>query len=83
MSDRRLILSSAGLRATATGVVGVLLGVHLAKLGLDAAQIGAVVGAGLAGAAIAGAGLKILYDGLLFVAFQRVKPMDEKEPSHA
>lgn len=55
MSDRRLILSSAGLRAAATGVVGVLLGVHLAKLGLDAAQIGAVVGAGLAGAAVAGA----------------------------
>lgn len=54
MSDRHLILLSAGVRATATGVVGVLLGVHLAKVGLDATQIGAVVGAGLGGAAIAG-----------------------------
>lgn len=53
-ADRRLVLASAWLRTMATGLVGVLLGVHLAKSGLDAAQIGAVVGAGLAGAAVAG-----------------------------
>lgn len=54
-ADRRIVLLSAWLRAVATGLVGVLLGVHLAKTGLSATQIGGVVGAGLAGAAIAGA----------------------------
>lgn len=52
--DRSLILASAGLRATATGLVGVLLGVYLPRLGLDAAQIGGLVATGLAGAAMAG-----------------------------
>jgi MFS family permease len=51
--DRRLILSTAFLRALATGATGVLLGLHLARLGLDAGRIGVVVAAGLAGAALA------------------------------
>lgn len=47
------MLGTAFLRATATGMVGILLGVHLARIGLDAAAIGIVVGAGLSGAALA------------------------------
>jgi MFS family permease len=50
--DRRFLYAAAFLRSLATGMVGVLIGVHLAKLELDAAAIGVVVGAGLAGTAI-------------------------------
>ncbi len=49
---RILILACAGLRATATSLVGVLLGLYLAERGLDAGAIGAVATAGLAGAAL-------------------------------
>jgi len=52
-ADRRLILAAAFLRATAVGMVGVLSGLHLARLGLSGSQIGVVVGAGLAGNALA------------------------------
>jgi MFS family permease len=52
-SDRALLLASAFVRALATGLIGVLLGVHLASAGLDASAIGIVVSAGLAGAATA------------------------------
>jgi len=55
IADRPLLLASAALRATATGLVGVLMGVYLARLGLDAAQIGGLIAAGLTGAAAAGA----------------------------
>ena len=48
--DRRLILAAAGLRATATSLSGVLLGIYLADRGLAADQIGAVATAGLLGA---------------------------------
>lgn len=51
MNDRRLLYASAFLRALATGLIGVLLGVYLAEIGLDARAIGVIVGAGLAGAA--------------------------------
>jgi len=51
--DRRLILSTAFLRAVGTGMTGVLAGLWLARLGLDAAHAGLVIGAGLAGAAAA------------------------------
>jgi len=51
--DRRLILASAFLRAVATGMTGVLAGLYLARLGLDASRAGLVIGAGLAGAAFA------------------------------
>jgi MFS family permease len=43
---------AAFLRALATGIVGVLVGIYLAKLGLDPAQTGMVIGVGLAGAGL-------------------------------
>ncbi|MFN8178649.1 MAG: MFS transporter [bacterium] len=51
--DRRLVFCAAFLRATATGLVGVALGLHLAERGLSAGTIGAVVSAGLLGNAVA------------------------------
>ncbi|HSD29703.1 MAG TPA: MFS transporter, partial [Vicinamibacteria bacterium] len=62
MTDRRLLYASAFLRALATGFVGVLLGVYLAQVGLDAGAIGVVVGAGLAGAATATLTVTVLGD---------------------
>ena len=53
VSDRGRLYATAFLRALATGMAGVLLGIHLAKQGLSAASIGGVVGAGLAGCAAA------------------------------
>ncbi|HEU4333804.1 MAG TPA: hypothetical protein VFT32_04860, partial [Candidatus Eisenbacteria bacterium] len=51
--DRNLLLAGAFLRALATGTIGVLIGIHLAKQGLGPAAIGAVVSAGLGGATVA------------------------------
>ena len=51
--DRRLIYATAFLRATAVGMVGVLVGLHLTRLHLTTAEMGYVVGAGLAGNAAA------------------------------
>jgi MFS family permease len=51
--DRNLLLAGAFVRALATGTIGVLIGIHLAKQGLGPAAIGAIVSAGLAGAAVA------------------------------
>jgi MFS family permease len=51
VSDRDLLYLSAFVRALATGFLGVLLGVYLARLGLDTPAIGLVASAGLAGAA--------------------------------
>jgi MFS family permease len=51
--DRLILYAAAFVRALATGMIGVLIGIHLAKMGFDAARIGAVVAAGLAGAALA------------------------------
>jgi MFS family permease len=53
MNDRRLIIAAAFLRALATGMAGVLLGLTLARLDFSAAAIGAVLSAGLAGATLA------------------------------
>lgn len=50
-SDRRWIYSAVLARSLATGMMGVLLGIYLASLELDAKAIGVVIGAGLAGAA--------------------------------
>jgi len=52
MSDRRLLYASAFLRAFATGLIGVLLGLYLARRGFSAAAIGIVIGCGLSGAAL-------------------------------
>ena len=51
--DRRLVNIAAFLRALATGMAGVLLGLHLARIGLDAATLGLTITAGLAGATLA------------------------------
>jgi MFS family permease len=51
--DRGRLYATAFLRALATGMIGVLLGVYLATLRLDPAAIGLVVAAGLAGGALA------------------------------
>jgi len=51
--DRKILYAGAFLRALATGMIGVLIGIHLARSGFDAAAIGAVVTAGLSGAAAA------------------------------
>ena len=53
MSDRRILYTAAFLRALATGMIGVVIGIYLATLGFPAGQIGMVVGAGLAGGAAA------------------------------
>ena len=51
--DRNLLFLTALLRSVGTSLVGVLLGVYLARLALGPALIGLVVGLGLAGAAFA------------------------------
>ncbi len=53
MNDLARILASAFLRAAATGLAGVALGLHLVESGFTPGAIGAVVGAGLAGCAAA------------------------------
>jgi predicted MFS family arabinose efflux permease len=42
---------AAGVRSGVIGLLGVLLGLYLARLGIDAPRLGLVVGAGLAGTA--------------------------------
>jgi len=49
-SDRTILVAGAFARAVAVGYVGVVIGLELAARGLDDAAIGAIVGAGLAGA---------------------------------
>jgi MFS family permease len=49
--SRHALLTAGALRALATGMTGVLLGIYLAKVGLTPEAIGLVAGAGLAGAA--------------------------------
>jgi MFS family permease len=51
--DRQILLVTAFLRALATGLIGVVLGLYLAALALDCPAIGTVVGAGLGGGAVA------------------------------
>jgi MFS family permease len=53
VSDRLAILSCAFLRALAIGMIAVEIGLFLAERGFAPGAIGAVVGAGLAGAALA------------------------------
>jgi MFS family permease len=53
VADRRILYAAAFLRALATGTVGVLLGLYLARLALSPVEIGGVVGLGLGGGALA------------------------------
>jgi MFS family permease len=52
LRDRRLLYANAFLRALATGLIGVLLGLYLARRGFPAGALGLVIGSGLAGAAL-------------------------------
>ena len=51
MTDRTILYTVAFLRALATGMIGVLLGIYLARLDLGPSQIGVIIGLGLAGGA--------------------------------
>jgi len=62
-SDRSILYSAALLRALATGMVAVVVGIYLAKRGFDPAAIGAVVTAGLAGGALAALLVTLYGDG--------------------
>ena len=53
MTDRVVLYTTAFVRALATGMIGVLMGVYLAQMEFDPAHIGYVVGAGLFGCAAA------------------------------
>lgn len=53
MTDRHLLYLSTFLRAIATGLLGVLLGLYLVRLSFDGAAIGLTLSAGLAGATLA------------------------------
>src|SRR3989304_8000796 len=52
MNDRRLLYANAFLRALAIGLIGVLLGLYLARRGFPASALGLVIGARLSGAAL-------------------------------
>ncbi len=52
MNDRPILYAAAFLRALATGLMGVLLGIYLDKLAFTPADIGLVIGSGLTGAAL-------------------------------
>ena len=64
MRDRRLLYATALLRSLGTSLVGVLLGIYLAKLRFDPASVGLVVGGGLAGAALAALVVTVVGDGI-------------------
>ena len=51
--DRARLVAAGGVRAVATGMMGVVLGLYLAKCGLSPGDIGLVVSAGLVGQAVA------------------------------
>ena len=51
LTDRQRLYLAAFVRAVATGLIGVLLGVYLGQIGLDAPTIGVLVSLGLGGAA--------------------------------
>lgn len=53
MGDRQSLYAAAFLRSVSTGMIGVLLGVYLAALELDATTIGVLIGVGMAGATLA------------------------------
>src|SRR5262249_59075344 len=51
--DRKILYAGAFVRSLATSLIGVLLGIYLAKLHFEPAEVGLVVGVGLTGAALA------------------------------
>ncbi len=64
MGDRGILYLTAFLRALATGLAGVLLGLYLPRLGFSTAEIGFTVAAGLAAGAAASLFVTVLGDRL-------------------
>lgn len=62
MAARRILYATAFLRALTTSLIGVLLGVYLARNDVTGAAFGAVVSAGLLGAALAAVAATFLGD---------------------
>ena len=61
--DGVMICVAGFLRSATIGLTGVVLAIHLASIGLSAASIGIVVGAGLAGTAVATLLVSVRADG--------------------
>ena len=53
--DRGIVFAAGFLRAVANGLIGVVAGIYLAELGFEPATWGAILGAGVAGTAVASA----------------------------
>jgi hypothetical protein len=51
VSDGTRLVLAAGARAAVSGMLGVVLGLYLARVGLSPGEVGLVVSAGLAGLA--------------------------------
>jgi MFS family permease len=51
--DQLIINAAAFLRSLGVGLMGVVLGIYLSRIGFSAFRIGAVVAVGLAGSAVA------------------------------
>jgi MFS family permease len=51
--DQLIINAAAFLRSLGVGLMGVVLGIYLSRIGLSAFRIGAVLAVGLAGSAVA------------------------------
>jgi MFS family permease len=64
VNDRAILYTVAFLRALATGMIGVLLGIYLARLDLGPSEIGVIIGLGLAGGAGAALVVTIFADRL-------------------
>jgi MFS family permease len=64
VGDREILLGGAFLRSLGTGMVGVLLGIYLARSGFDPQTIGLIVAAGLTGATLAALVLTVSGDRL-------------------
>lgn len=61
-SDRHIIYAATTLRALATSLIGLLLGIYLDKLGYTPIELGIVLGAGLSGAAFSALIVTLLGD---------------------
>jgi len=57
VTDRQVVYAAGFLRAMANGLIGVVAGIYLAKLGQSPAAFGVVLAAGVAGTAVAAAGV--------------------------
>jgi MFS family permease len=57
VTDRHVVYAAGFLRAIANGLIGVVAGIYLARLGYSPAAFGIVLSAGVAGTAVAAAGV--------------------------